>query len=163
MPEPILLDQVLTVDPGYNTGWAYWKEGSVIQTGLIRAPVRADCKTIVERLDLIWSTFALDCFEPPLAPRRAIIESVELWGGSAKSQMSAQRGDLMSLSYCVGGLMEICLREHIKVSLVPALKWKGQLPNSALKLRIKRAIDMEFPSEHIDCAVGIGLAEMGML
>jgi hypothetical protein len=97
-------------------------------------------------------------------PETVVIESVELWGASAKSLMTGYTGDLMKLSYLVGGYLSICNDMKIPVLLISAKRWKGQMRNDRqLVQRVKLANGQTYESEHVRCAVGIGLSILGVL
>ncbi len=150
----------LTVDPGNNTGWALWNSRIVpTRTGQITKP--RSMKDHIEILEYMIEMFRI--MVELYSPEICVIEGVELWGASAKSYMAGVDGDLMQLSYMVGGYLTVCFARGIKCELIPARGWKGQMPNDVLKRRIKLAIQETFRTEHIDCAVGIGLHKMGIL
>jgi len=167
------LENTISVDPGWNTGLAYWDGDEYPDTYIIEEPRFQ--KTKKDQLRL-WYMFKL--FENYIAneysPNSIIIEGVELWTGSSVSMTSATRGDLFSLAYLVGGYVAIACKYSIDVRFVYARgakakgnkaekeTWKGQLNASALDKRIYRINGEKYP-EHIREAVGMGFHCMGIL
>ena len=157
----MMLNDILTVDPGFHTGYAYWKGDKYPVTGSLNL---SKGKKVVEpemKFEDMWGKF--EALIKSYNPEICFIESVEHWGGSLKSRVASVRGDLATLSYLVGGYGNICKQHGVVWCLVSAKQWKGQLPNSALVERVKLINGQEYPNEHILCAVGIGLAKMGLL
>lgn len=163
------LSKVLTVDPGWNTGWALWLSDNKPLTGIIKEPPRRK----IIKLEPMRLSFMFGYFRILLethSPLEVIIEGVEMWSGNVKSMTAAQRGNLFSLAYIVGGYIECCSSRGISCKLVyprgnkakEQVMWKGQLNAKQLAARIKRINGETYP-EHIREAVGIGFSVMGVL
>lgn len=156
-----MINDILTIDPGFHTGYAYWTGNNDPITGCFNLSRGKKVVTIEDQLNDMWLKFS--ALIKTLEPVGCIIESVEHWGGSLKSRTASSKGDLSKLSYLIGGYSYICSKKGISFKLVPAKTWKGQLPNSALVGRVKMINGKEYPNDHILCAVGIGFAEEGLL
>ncbi|NJR72707.1 MAG: hypothetical protein HC773_01360 [Scytonema sp. CRU_2_7] len=161
------INYTLTVDPGWNTGLAYWIGDKEPIVSIIKEPPRR--KKI--KLEPTRLKYMFDKFEAYVKSRSietCVIEGVEMWSGSTKSMTSAARGNLFSLAYIVGGYINICYRLGIHVKLVyprgggDRVMWKGQLDATKLAARIHRINSKIYP-EHIREAVGIGFSIMGIL
>lgn len=166
------LNNVITVDPGWNTGIAYWIGDLKPITFLIKEPPRRK-KIKIEpvRLRYMFSKFEAALKSTPQDKiDTCYIEGVEMWSGNVRSLTSAQRGNLFALAYIVGGYISICYRFGITTKLVyprgnkakGQVMWKGQLNEKKIIARIKRINGMIYP-EHVREAVGIGFSVMGIL
>ena len=165
------LKRCLTVDPGWNTGIAYWTGDAEPIIHLIKEPTKQK-KIKIEpiRLNYMFTKFEglLKVYRTELD--HVYIEGVQLWSMNAKSLTAGQRGDLFALAYLVGGYISICHRHGLNVRLVYPVTdnkkertgWKGQLDGKKLALRIQRVNGKTYP-EHIREAVGIGLSIAGIL
>jgi len=161
------LNKVLTVDPGWNTGLAYWVGNDYPLIDIIKEPPRRKkIKLEVPRIRYMMNKFEAYIKARPI--EEMIIEGVEMWTGSVRSMTSAARGDLFGLAYLVGGYMNICFKNDIDVKLVyprggkDRAIWKGQMNAEMVAARIHRINKNIYP-EHIREAVGIGFAAMGVL
>lgn len=155
------LNKVMTVDPGMNTGIAYWTGDLKPITEYIRFTKKNHVIPEPMQLQELWNEF--DVFLEVYKPEKVYIEAVNYWSGSLKSKVSASRGNLSKLAYLVGGYMELAQSKKITVELIPVTKWKGQLTKEATKLRVKLANGETYRNDHITDAVGIGLSIMGIL
>jgi hypothetical protein len=165
------LVNVITCDPGWNTGLAYWMGDYTPITYIIKEPPRRKkIKIEPARLKFMFQKFnAILCSHAPLVDS-VYIEGVEMWSGNVRSLTAAQRGDLFSLAYLVGGYISICQSKGVSVKLVyprgnkakGRVMWKGQLNTEKLIKRIYRINQQKYP-EHIREAVGIGFSVMGVL
>lgn len=163
------LKRVLTIDPGWSTGLAYWIGDLEPITDIIKEPAkRKKIQSEVLRLKYMLSKF--EAYIKAKEPDEAIIEGVELWSGSVRSMASATKGDTFTLAYLVGGYMKICIDYGVDVRLVYPRgdkkrgkeAWKGQMNADMIAKRIHRINGVTYP-EHIREAVGIGFHKMGML
>lgn len=156
-----ILNNVLTIDPGDHTGWAYWTGTIYPDTGHIDLSHAKSIITLEDQLTFMWKAFSglLD----NLQPFSVYIEGVEYWEGSFKSVTAAKRQNLSKLAYLVGGYANEARRRGMQVYLPPAREWKGQMSNSILESKVLRLLNKSYPSEHILNAVGIGLSQMGIL
>jgi Holliday junction resolvasome RuvABC endonuclease subunit len=151
------LSDVLTVDPGNHTGYAYWFGTDDPATGQFNIPRK---KTVVlphEKFDHMMSNFhaILESFNPHVV----VIEDVRVYGSSAVSMASATRGDLIGLARLVGGYCECCRGRSIRYQLIPAVAWKGQMPDAAVRVHVQTVLGREYKSEHVISALGIGLSK----
>lgn len=161
------LDQVLTVDTGDNTGWAYWTKRQIAPevTGQITLPRRRG-ETITEQTQLqyMWTQFEHGI---PLQiigkPKIVLLESLEHWSQDEASLAAIRSGKLFKLAYLIGGYASISQRWGAELHFVKAREWKGQMTKIATELRVQKAINMKFKSSHITDAVGMGLSLMGIL
>lgn len=148
----------MTVDPGANTGWAFW-------TGTAKTPDHTGVFSTTggareARLVELFAKFEI--LVARLNPRGAIIEGVEFWGGSLTSTTAAKTGDLFQLAYTVGGYVEVLRRVGVPVQIIPARLWKGQLDKVAIHARIQMALRRDY-REHEADAVAMGLSIRGHL
>ena len=156
----------LSVDPGWNTGWADWKYSDKANpfpdVGIFKLPPKIE-KTFEERL-----IYMLDRFHGLLKtknPKLLIIEGTEVWNsalGNAAATKKTKLGfsPVIQLSVLVGGYCAIAIGEVINFKIVsPAGKdgWKGQMNDEVIAARIKRINGQTYP-EHIREAVGLGFA-----
>lgn len=165
------LNNVITVDPGWNTGIAYWTGDYKPMTRIIVEPSRRKIIKIEPiRLKYMFTNFRQIVGSLPQVPDECYIEGVEMWSGNVRSLTAAQRGNLFALAYIVGGYINVCQKACMSVKLVyprgnkakGQVMWKGQLNTEKLIKRIKRINGMTYP-EHVREAVGIGFSVMGIL
>lgn len=161
------LRNTISVDPGWNTGLAYWVGDDLPLTDIIKEPPRRKkIKLETARIQFMMNKF--EAYVKSKNPEMMIIEGVEMWSGSTRSMTSAVRGDLFALAYLVGGYMHICFKLSIEVKLVyprggkDRAIWKGQMDATKVAARIKRINGETYP-EHIREAVGMGFSVMGIL
>lgn len=149
----------LTVDPGLGTGYAYWSGTNCPMTGVFKIKrEKGDTDEFTIHFALIKFREVLDRFKP----RICYIEKMETWAASRKSMMSTLRGNLFLVQSIVAGYGTLCDSAGIEYHFIKAREWKGQLPDEVVDLRIKRAINQEYP-QHISSAVGMGLSIVGLL
>jgi len=151
-----MLDKTLTVDTGMTTGWALWKGDPFPLVGQFVCSHANTIRTSVDKVAFMAEQFEriLTCLTPDLV----ILEMAELWDTSAKSHMSGVRGDLFQLTLMVGAYLTKAKQLHMKVELLPARVWKGQLSKEATASRIQNINGLLYESEHITDAVGIGFS-----
>lgn len=165
------LNRCLTIDPGWNTGIAYWVGDLDPITQVIKEPARRKkIKIEPERLDYMFRKFdsIVRIYKDEID--RCYIEGVELWAYNLRSMTSAKRGDLFALAYMVGGYTAMCQRNGIEVMLLyptgekkkERVAWKGQLDARKLAARIVRINNKTYP-EHVREAVGMGFSILGIL
>lgn len=149
--------KVITIDPGNNTGYAVWEPNKRKPvTGIIRSTekeVEAFLYIMLGQMEEVVEIHK---------PFRAVIEGVQVWG-DLKSITSARRGNLMKLSYLVGGYFTLFGLQGIGCKIVNPQHWKGQMNKDAVALRVEREIGETYKTDHVTDAVGIGLAERGIL
>lgn len=155
-----ILQGLLAVDPGDNTGWAYF-DGSI--SPMVGQITLSRSKNVVgqpAQLEWMWEKFSALLSE--VNPRGVILEAVEFWSGSVKSRAAASRQNLSKLAYLVGGYGSICTAMGIEWGLLPSRNWKGQMDDAAVKARVIRANGLTYATPHITDAVGIGLHFAGV-
>jgi len=149
---------LLTIDPGYSTGWALWRNSRSPVTGQITLP-RGRFHSLEEKLNYMWVEFELLLTKKK--PTQVLIEGVELWSSSVKSHTSGVRGDLFKLSYLVGGYANIANNYGAAFGLINFKEWGAQLTPEAVRSWVKRVIGKEYKSQHITDAVAMGLSFLG--
>lgn len=164
------LDNVLTIDVGMNTGYAYWdlncgwneKANCPLPVDYGQFSVKPSDVLEYDIIDLA------DEFENLIDERfcwvrLCVLEGVELWAGSLKSMTSAVKGNLFKLAYIVGMYADICRRKDIEFRIISAASWKGQLKDPVVAEKVERFTGIKLIKSHqhtID-AIGIGLSLMG--
>ena len=163
-----LLNRVLTIDVGDNTGWAYWVSTCEFN-GKYPIPHSYGQYSHKES-DIVENdlNFMAGEFEDLIGGfsegvKLVILEGVELWGDSLRSLTSARRGNLFKLAYMVGMYANICRQHGIEFRIVPARQWKGQMNNDMVSGRVTRmtGIKVKKKFQHMVDAIGIGLSTMG--
>ena len=154
------LTSVLTVDPGDHTGWAFWEGDIFPRTGIVHLEHSEIGLEDPDRIHILGKLFRK--LIATLNPKLVVIEGVNLWGGSAKSQASASRGDSFYLAKAIGAFTYIAKQSGAAVQYINVNQWKGQLPKEEVLRRIKLFNGLEYPN-HIGDAVGIGMHLMGVL
>lgn len=152
---------MLCVDPGWNTGLAYFLKNQKPFTSLIKEPPRM--KKL--KLEEIRLEYMFDMFEAYLKTKDIVecwIEGAETWEMSAKSLAAAERGNTFALAYMVGGYTSLCYKNGVVPHIVKPSKWKGQLNDIRLAHRLKMLIGEKYP-QHIQEAVGVGMWVKGVL
>ena len=153
-----MVRRLMTVDTGFSTGWAIWKNTQRPITGQITLP-RQRISKIEDRLAYMFQKF--DELLTAYRPTEIIIEGVELWGNSVKSQTSGVRGDLFKLAYLVGGYISIAERHGLQYGILNFKDWGGQLSPEAVQLWVKRVLNKSYKTQHITDAVAMGLSYFG--
>jgi hypothetical protein len=92
-----------------------------------------------------------------------LIESIELFGGSAVSYASASQGDLFRLAMQIGGLIRDFKNAGARVFLVSPRRWKGQLNYEQLRHILAIKFFFIAKNDHQASAYGIGLWAKGLL
>lgn len=159
------LKKTLCIDVGDHTGYAFWDKPrvnpethgqfSLSKHGLLHEDIAEMTGLFEEMVDDHVDEY--ECID------LCIIEGVEIWEGSLRSQTSAKRGNLFKLAYLVGSYSSICLQRKIPFRIVPARAWKGQMKNEMVCMRVERitGIHLKKSYQHEIDAIGIGLSTMG--
>lgn len=154
------MKNMLTIDPGMNTGLALWNGDDLLAVHQITVKHRNKAEDFQELGDQFREFLSEAGWLDVVA-----IEYPGLWAGSAVSMASAASGDLMKLSVMVGVLLgsiyaeELCTGAAI---LLPSPQdWKGQLPKEGVEMRVRRALGRSWSTTHMNDAVGIGLHILG--
>jgi hypothetical protein len=148
------VSNVLAVDPGVTTGWAFWRRPAdgywrPTHTGLFRSTnTRLPTET---RLRKLFNYF--DEIHDAYDPYVTVIESTEDQG-----PLRGSRGALHLLGWIVGGYAARS-RDFL---LIRPREWKGNMEATAVELRVRRATGQTY-REHEREAVGLGLGWMGAL
>ncbi len=165
------MSSIMCIDPGVaGTGVSIW-------------PTKSFSSSEKDRhLPLFHRSFKL---KSPLAFYHYFLELTEEYGvervyienahyhgtGSAKGQMTAQKGDLVVLAKYIGGLLATFQLNGIEAQTIDVTTWKGQLPKTVVMRRIQ-GIWPECPSKvnkkgeptgHDWDAIGIGYYLMGLI
>jgi len=165
VPKPTMSQRCLTVDPGWNTGWAFWGNNTVAPSAtgqyILKNKLRAKGTRTEDKLNYMFEQFeeVLNDLEPIFL----YVEGTELWTTSTTSMASASSGNLFVLTYLIGGYLSMANRYGLLTRLIPANQWKGQLSKTAVQKRIFRRIGEVYVTDHIADAVGMGLSLKGEL
>jgi len=149
-------NDILSVDPGFNTGWAFWKGDSYPITGVITPDKKSSS---IEKIGYIGN-----CFEYLLIkwkPSLVIIEDQWFNQYSLKSLTSVSSGAFKKLTWMAGALIYLCISKNISVETILPIKWKGNMNDSMVKKRVELIIHTCYSNSHIADAVGIGLHYAG--
>lgn len=156
-------ENTFTIDPGDNTGWAYWNGTDKPISGSFTFPNGIKDRT--EQISALAYTFhklILVTLTSGKKIEEIVIEEVALWEGSLNSMTSAKRGTLFKLAYTVGAYIDRAGMNNIPVKLVKPQSWKGQLDDEAVLLRVQLITGIECSNFHQSSAIGIGLNEAGI-
>lgn len=158
------LKSTITVDPGWNSGWANWEGTLHPQTGLIVAPEMEDeCERIMFMYEKIKKVFS------KYKPRTVYVEGTQFWAGSLKSEMSWKTEDNIYLSYLIGSYIIAARTLGIDAAIITAVQWKGQATDDQIRMRVARRNAMEYVDfyganwPHVTDAVAMGMSIMGIL
>lgn len=154
----------LTIDPGDNTGWAYWDNSLNPVVGSFSYDKTLKGKPLqIQNLAAMFETMLTNEFyRKGLKIEQVVIEEVSIWEKSLTSMASAKRGDLFKLAMVIGAYIDRCGAFYLPVKLVKPNDWKGQLPDYAVARRVQQITGNEYANPHIYSAVGIGLNEIGI-
>jgi len=89
-----------------------------------------------------------------------IIEGVELWSGSAKSQSAGTTGKLSQLAYMIGSYIQLFLDFNVlptNILIINPSTWKGQVSDELLRERVEKKLSIREKNPHIISAIGLGL------
>ncbi len=151
----------ISVDPGLETGLAFWKGDQLIRFESLRSRPHFDwnvrCNSTIGQIVVAvarrypYTEFYIE--EPAYMP------------GAAHGAVAAG-GALVKLSILSGRIFESlqCARTPLaEGTWVPVRKWKGTLPKSICVDRIRRKMPMHFEptTSHAWDAIGIGLYVLG--
>lgn len=153
---------ILACDPGWHTAIARLSGGVVLATDIVNCPKKLSGKRS-EQLDFMRLAFR-DMLQKAGAGDVDLIllEGVQIYSNSIKSQVAAFRGDTVALATLVGVYVSVAKDFCENVQIVLPREWRGSMKDEVVVNRIRRATGMEYP-EHISDAVGIGLSAFGKL
>lgn len=159
---PEQMKNVITIDPGWHTAICRWTSAEKHVMTMIVSPKNQDPEW---KLEYMWNKFAefLGIVLGNHDIEAVIIEGTELWARSAVSTASASSGDLIYLSYLIGGYASQLHDLDIPFHIVPPSVWKGQLTKEAIAGRVRRRLGIEASNEHANHAIALGLAVSGRL
>lgn len=156
-------ENLLFIDPGLGgTGWAFFTKINV--NGPPKPPASSGSFKPKsggyweKSAESIWTWY--DTLVKTVRPKHIIIETPEAWLTSKKGLASVQRGDIFKTTYLIGGMG--CLSKRTPLLVLPR-EWKGQLPKTVVKQRIKKKFKLTITNEHEMDAIGMGLAAQGGL
>lgn len=158
---------MITIDPGVGgTAVVYW--GDELQPRYIRliSPSRKNSgEAWIDRVKFVMDKFnelLLDLSNPGIV-LDVYIEYPSLFE-SATGLAAAAGGDLVKLTFLVGGLSDRVWVHGHNVKPLRVNDWKGQLPKEVINKRACAILGREelFP-DHIGDAVGMGLFVKGLL
>lgn len=159
------MENLVTVDPGANTGVAVWEGKRLLYTKTLRATKDPDWQTAIARI--------LFEFEDVLVYTKNAKVAIELPGffAGAGGRMVAARGDLVKLATLAGGLAGIATVEKKFKCWVDINLWKGQVEKGLMLRRIQHLMHLRLPAEvcgikrnsHELDAIGIGMHLHGWL
>lgn len=154
----------LSVDPGWNTGLAYWQgDNKLPWVDIITEPGKnKKLKLEEDRIEWMFQKFEAKIKALPPVYDKCFIEGSELWTSSPVSMAAAARGDTFGLAYIIGGYMFTCMKYRLGVEIINPKKWKAQLNRLKLTYRLNTLLGVEY-KEHIREAVGLGLWVKGVL
>jgi len=156
--------RLLSVDPGDNTAWAYWRNTFSPEVGQITLN-KNECTGLYSQFQYMWNHF--DLVLTSKKPNMCVIEGVEVYAGSLKSYVASKKTkfqdvpSLFKLAYLIGGYMNICDNHCVKFEIVSYRKWAAQLSETAIKVQVKHIMNKNYSTIHKYCAVGIGLNYLG--
>ncbi len=141
-----------TCDPGVNTSIILWKDRDILQIEYFRS------NDLLKAVEKFYTTIL--CL-PKI--EKMIIEGVD-YRKSLKGEISASRGNIVKLSYYVGGYTTVSnFVFKIPTEIIKFNTWGGTMDEKKIRYRVERAIGVKFKNIHIYCAVGIGLHLQGRL
>ena len=139
---------LLTIDPGENTGWAYF-------TNDIK-PEATGCWKSKEYHIL---QYEFHCLLEKYTPDILVMEDVQPMGLTSMAAME----NINKLNRIIGRYQSECDNMHIEYKMVTVSKWKGTLKNKVLRKWVKDITGIDYHPVHTFCAVGIGLNERGVI
>lgn len=156
--------KMISIDPGLvGTGFAIWHSfGGLVKlsnSGVIRPK-----KSIIGNDHLMRSHFISDELQELTngSIYEVVIETPELWSGSAVSHASAAKGDLFSLAILVGVIARTLDPIGLRTNMVTPTVWKGQLSKKGVISRLNRKLEERDWRDHEADAVALGLWYVGI-
>jgi hypothetical protein len=149
---------MLTIDPGWNTAVAVWKDRKLCDVYYFTAKKKESnkLKYMAHIFSDVIDKLAFGDYE-----KKAFIEGVQIYG-DITSQTSARSGYLTELSYLIGAYNIILQKHGYDTKILLPRQWKAQLPKEAVRERVQLEGYILDNSHEYD-AVGIGLAVLGKL
>ena len=153
-------DRLLSVDPGWDTGWALWHGDGHPVTGTIREQRGKKVLALPERVGAMVREF--NALIGLTKPEVMVIEVLERHGGAA-GNAAMDSGDLFMVAYLIGGYIYAAQRYDVNVIFRKRSEWGGQLSKEMVADRVFGATGSRYPNDHITDSVGIGLSVGGIL
>lgn len=158
-------DSFISVDTGLHSEVVLWNRLSnhldykIQKIYDINCP--SSCISTFDRLNFIRRK--LDFFLYKHQVNIAFIEGVSYWSNSDKSKLSAEKGDLVLLSYIVGCMYTELISYSIETYDILFQEWGGQMTPNMIKKRVLSKLPQygSFPNQHVYDAVGMGLSLQG--
>lgn len=152
---------LLTIDPGDNTGWAFWQYGKIKDAGMFKINSRVHTN-ISDQYRFLWKSFtalANNCGKNTFV----FIEGCEVYSGSVKSITAAKKREgqaipnLFKLAYLIGGYAQICTQLSLQYKIITFSAWGGNLSPEAVRAHVHQfGNDITYCSQHIYDAVLMG-------
>jgi Holliday junction resolvasome RuvABC endonuclease subunit len=152
------MSKVLGIDPGRHTGWGLVNGQNYVASGSFTG-AGEPFTYMVEMKNMLGSILEGLRY----CPDWCVLEGVQVYGDSLKSQTSARRGDLIVLSYLIGVYASVCHDYGIAVRIMTPREWKGQWTKDATAAYVKRTVGLTFKTDHETDAVAMALRTAGDL
>lgn len=156
-----VLDNVLTIDPGVNTGWAYWRDGKPFVTGVFRVKRSRRVQSQPEMITYLCEQLRSIVYSLQMKIDKVYIEAV-YFADTHISQTAARSGSLTLLAMIVGAYVASLTLYEYPIELVQPRAWKGQLTDEAITARVMRRLGKTYRMHERE-AVALGLAMGGCL
>lgn len=162
----------LTLDPGINIGVAVWTDTQTEPLYFSSFPPNRGVKMDGDVQTYCYKCIsALEKFESYIANSSLHPEKLYVEWPAFFSRVTAQRGDLVKLTFALGWLAKFATAQGAEFVPLEIVKWKGQLPKEIVQKRIRKILTpkwceksgLELATEHAWDAVGMGLAVKGLL
>lgn len=147
-----MLNRIITIDPGLNTGIAIWKGDDLPITDEIICPSKI--KLWKDRLQYMWNRFDYRLHQHDV--NMVYIEDTSYYEGNETSRQALKRGDLFHLNGLSHGYAALCSNYGSDFDIIPSFQWKGQMSKLATAERIFQINGQRYSSDHITDAVGLG-------
>ena len=161
-------DRFTTIDPGVNqTAYSHWERirktirgacphNFMISTGSVSTKEDTDIKKQFSISDKIRDEVI------KFGSTTIYIEGVNLAREDEIAKISKRKGDLVKLSYLVGGLILWFHEISIDVIILPFSEWAGNLTDEAIKYQVGKILPKHVTeSTHKNDCLGMGLYTIG--
>ena len=159
----IPISPIISCDPGWHTAIAIVNGADVLHTAIANCPKKLSGQRM-EQMEYMRQEFKkmLDWACLLHQPELILLEGVQIYSNSVKSQVAAFRGDTVALATLVGVYVSEAKAYCENVKIVLPREWRGSMKDEVVVNRVRRATGKDFP-EHVSDAVGIGLSAFGKL
>lgn len=161
-------DRFTTIDPGVNSlAFSHWTRirktirgacpnNFYISTGTVSTKEDTDIKKQFSISDKIRDEVI------KFGSTTIYIEGVNLAREDEIAKISKRKGDLVKLSYLVGGLILWFHEISIDMIVLPFTEWAGNLTDEAIKYQVGKILPKHVTdSTHINDCLGMGLYTIG--